>query len=59
MLQGVNGLFSTERLEGWPDSDRRSRLVCIFRGDPDHFERVVALLHADPGTLPPGSLAEL
>jgi G3E family GTPase len=59
LLQGVNGVFGTERLARWPDEDRRSRLVCIFREEPKGFSQVLKLLQAQPGTLPPGSLNEL
>lgn len=59
LLQGVNGVFGTERLERWPDEDRRSRLICIFREDPKRFTQVLKLLQAEPGTQPPGSLNEL
>jgi len=59
LLQGVNGAFSTTRLERWPDSDSRSRVVCIFRGEPDRFESMLTLLHTEAGTMPPASLDEL
>jgi len=59
LLQGVNGAFSTTTLERWPDSDPRSRLVCIFRGEPDRFESMLTLLHTEAGTMPPASLDEL
>jgi G3E family GTPase len=60
-LQGVQRVFHTpERLAGWPDADRRSRLVCITR-DTDEAEvrRTLPALRLAAGSDPHITLADL
>jgi G3E family GTPase len=60
-VQGVQRVFHRpERLAGWPDADRRSRLVCITRDvDPEVLRAALAALQLPPGTDPgSASLAE-
>lgn len=58
VIQAVRHLFAApQSLAAWPDSDHRSRLVCISRGlAPGRLGRSLELLQAEPGTyatLPP------
>ena len=60
-LQGVQRVFhAPERLPGWPDADRRSRLVCITR-DTDEAEvrRTLPALRLPAGSDPHVTLADL
>jgi G3E family GTPase len=60
-VQGVQRVFHTpERLSGWPDADRRSRLVCITR-DVSEAELRLTLpaLRLPAGTDPNVRLADL
>jgi hypothetical protein len=51
---------SPERLPGWPDADRRSRLVCITRGvDEAELRLTLPALKLPAGSDPNITLADL
>jgi G3E family GTPase len=55
VLHGVQTMFDTMRLAGWPTDDHRSRLVCIGRGiDRGIIAPTLPWLHVPQGALPPG-----
>jgi G3E family GTPase len=60
-LQGVQRVFhKPERLPGWPDADRRSRLVCITRdADEAEVRRTLPALRLPAGSDPKVILADL
>jgi G3E family GTPase len=60
-VQGVQRVFhSPERLPGWPDADRRSRLVCITRGvDEAELRLTLPALKLPAGSDPNITLADL
>ena len=60
-VQGVQRVFhAPERLAGWPDTDHRSRLVCITRDvDPALLQRTLRAFDAAAGTPPPLNLSDL
>lgn len=60
-LQGVQRVFHTpERLPGWPDADRRSRLVCITRDvDEAELRRTLPALKLPAGADPHVRLEDL
>ena len=60
-LQGVQRVFHRpERLAGWPDTDHRSRLVCITRDvDESELRATLPALALPPGSDPHVSLAQL
>ncbi len=61
VLQGVQTVFApSQRLAAWPDADHGSRLVCIVQGvDTNILRQSLTILHAEPGTHRPASIAEL
>lgn len=60
-LQGVQNIFhAPERLAGWPDADRRSRLVCITRdADEAEVRRTLPALKLPAGSDPNVRLEDL
>ena len=60
-IQGVQRVFHTpERLPGWPDSDHRSRIVCITRDvDAAALRRALPALELAAGMSPELSLDAL
>ena len=60
-LQGVQRVFhAPERLSRWPDSDRRSRLVCITRDvDEAELRRMLPALKLPAGSDPNITMADL
>ena len=60
-LQGVQRIFhAPERLAGWPDADRRSRLVCITRdADEAEVRRTLPALQLPAGSDPHVRLEDL
>jgi G3E family GTPase len=60
-VQGVQRVFhAPERLPGWPDADRRSRLVCITRDvEAALLQRTLRAFDAAAGTPPPLKLSDL
>ena len=61
VLQGVQTVFApSQRLGTWPDADHLSRLVCIVQGvDAAILRQSLTILHAEPGTHRPASIADL
>jgi G3E family GTPase len=61
LIQGVRNVFAPPLpLRAWPDADRRSRLVGISSGlEPGLLRLSLGLLHAEPGTFRPATLADL
>ncbi len=60
-LQGVQRVFhSPERLPGWPDAERRSRIVCITRDvEEAEIRRTLPALKLPAGSDPHVTLADL
>jgi G3E family GTPase len=60
-VQGVQRVFHVpERLPKWPDSDHRSRLVCItYDVDPAEVRRTLPALDLPAGSDPNITLSEL
>ena len=60
-IQGVQRVFhAPERLPGWPDTDHRSRLVCITRDvEPALLQRTLRAFDAAAGMPPPLKLSDL
>lgn len=60
VVHGVHRLFDRPvRLDQWPDSDQRGRLVIISRGlDADYLRRTLEILDLAPGAGRPASLAQ-
>ena len=60
-LQGVQRVFHTpERLSGWPDADRRSRIVCIARDvEEAELRRTLPALRLPAGSDPNVRLEDL
>ena len=61
VVQGVQAVFSPpQTLAAWPDSDHRSRLVCISQGlAPGLMQASLKILHSPAGTYRPDSVREL
>lgn len=60
-VQGVQRVFhAPQRLPGWPDADRRSRLVCITRDvEEGEIRRTLPALALEAGADPNVTLADL
>lgn len=54
VVHGVQSMFDTRRLSGWPDAERRSRLVLIGKGlERGDLEALLGWLGMPEGTQPP------